>query len=503
MSITRNIAAGYVGQLYTTLIGILLVPLYVEYMGVEAYGLVGFFTMMQGWFMLLDMGLTPTIGREAARYRGGATDALALRRLLRGFEGIFVVVGISGAAALVAAADTIAGHWLRVQQLDLAEVQRAIVLMAMIIALRWLCGLYRGAISGFERIVWLNGFNVALATLRFVAVIPFLVHVGSTPSHFFAYQLAVAVLEAVVLVGQTYRLLPAVDVTGRIRWQWAPVRGVMRFALSAAFTSVVWVVVTQSDKLILSGLIPLADYAYFTLAVLMASGIALLSSPITGAILPRLTRLYAEGNIAGLNRLYRNATQLVMVITLPVVLVLAFFPTQVLTAWTGKAEVAANAAPILTLYAVGNGILALAAFPYFLQVAHGELRLHLIGNVLFVLLFVPLLVLAVTRFGMVGAGYAWIIANLLPFVAWLPIVHHRYFKGQHLDWLVKDIAVIVLLPTACAVLVLQTVQWLPSKSGLAAELLLVYIGLTALAAASSSVVRNWLRVRSLARPGIG
>lgn len=499
MSIRRNIVAGYVGQLYTALIGILLVPLYVQYMGVEAYGLVGFFTMLLGWFMLLDMGLTPTIGREAARYNGGATDALALRQLLRGFEGIFVVVGIAGATALGAAADTIADHWLKIQHLELAEVQRAIVLMAMIIALRWLGGLYRGAISGFEHLVWLSGFNVVVSTLRFVAVVPFLAHVGSTPSHFFAYQLAVAVLEAVVLVGKTYRLLPAVEVSGRISWQWAPIRGVMRFALSAAFTSVVWVVVTQSDKLILSGLIPLTDYAYFTLAVLMASGVTLLGSPITGAILPRLTRLYAQGNIAGLNRLYRNATQLVMVITLPIVLVLAFFPAQVLTAWTGKADVAANAAPILTLYAVGNGILALAAFPYFLQVAHGELRLHLIGNVLFVLLFVPLLLLAVTRFGVIGAGYAWIAANLLPFVAWLPIVHHRYFKGQHFDWLVKDIGVIVLLPTACAALLLQTMQWLPSKSGLAAELLLVYLGLTTLAAASSSAARNWLRAR--ARPG--
>ena len=500
MSITRNIAAGYVGQLYATLIGILLVPLYVEYMGVEAYGLVGFFTMLQGWFMLLDMGLTPTIGRAAARYNGGAIDALALRRLLRAFEGIFVVVGVAGAVALVAAAGTIAGHWLKVQQLDLVEVQRAIELMAMIIALRWLCGLYRGAISGFERIVWLNGFNVVVATLRFVVVIPFLVHVGATPSHFFAYQLGVAVIEAAVLVAKTYRLLPAVDLAGCIRWQWAPVRGVMRFALSAAFTSVVWVLVTQSDKLILSGLIPLADYAYFTLAVLMASGIALLSSPITSAILPRLTRMQAQGNIAGLNQLYRNATQLVMVIALPIVLVLAFFPTQVLTAWTGKAEVAANAAPILMLYAVGNGILALAAFPYFLQVAHGELRLHLIGNVLFVLLFVPLLLLAVTRFGMIGAGYAWIIANLLPFVAWLPIVHHRYFKGQHRDWLLKDIAAIVVLPLACAALLLQTLQWPSSQSGLAVELLVVYAGLTVLAAGSASAVRNWLRAR--ARPGI-
>ena len=500
MSIKRNILANYVGQLYATLIGILLVPLYVEYMGVEAYGLVGFYTMMQGWFVLLDMGFTPTIGREAARFNGGAIDALDLRRLLRAFEGVFAVVGLAGALALIAGASPITDHWLKVQQLDLAEVRRAIMLMAVIVALRWICGLYRGAITGFERIVWLSGFNVVIATLRFVLVIPFLVHVGATPTHFFAYQLAVAALEAVLLIGKTYRLLPPVAVPGWIRWQWQPLQGVMRFALSAAFTSAIWVMVTQTDKFILSGLVPLTDYAYFTLAVLVASGIAVLSSPITGAILPRLTKLSSQGDEVGVARLYRDATQLVAVIAAPIVLVLAFFPAQVLTAWTGKPDVAHNAAPLLTLYAVGNGILALAAFPYYLQVARGDLNLHLIGNLLFVLLFVPTLLLAVTHYGMIGAGYAWIIANLLPFLAWLPVVHRRHLKGQHLDWVMNDIASIVLPPTISAAVLLHVIEWPLARLWVLTLLLVIYTGLAMLAACSSSTIRSWLRAS--ARPGV-
>jgi O-antigen/teichoic acid export membrane protein len=500
MSIRRNILANYVGQLYATLIGILLVPQYVRYMGVEAYGLVGFYTMLQGWFMLLDMGLTPTLGRETARFNGGAIGALELRRLLRAFEGMFLVLGAVGALVLIVSAAPLAERWLTVQRLDVVEVQRAIMLMAMIVALRWICGLYRGAVTGFERIVWLSGFNVTIATLRFVLVIPFLIYVGSTPSHFFAFQLSIATLEAAVLIGKTYRLLPSVEFPGRIGWSWQPVRSVWRFALSAAFTSLIWVLVTQTDKLILSGLIPLTDYAYFTLAVLVASGITVLSSPITSVILPRLTKLNAQGDEAGLVLLYRGATQMVTVIAVPIVLVLAFFPSQVLTAWTGQPEVAASAAPVLTLYAVGNGILALAAFPYYLQVARGELTLHVVGNVLFVLLFVPLLLWAVSNFGMIGAGYAWIIANLLPFLVWLPIVHRRYLAGLHFAWLKKDIGAIVVLPAISAGLVLRLVDWPSTRGWLVAALLVVYLGLTALAAGSSSTVRG--RLSSRARPGI-
>ncbi len=64
MSLKKNIIANYASQLYVTGVGILILPLYIKYMGAEAYGLVGFFTMLQAWFAVLDLGLTPTIGRE-------------------------------------------------------------------------------------------------------------------------------------------------------------------------------------------------------------------------------------------------------------------------------------------------------------------------------------------------------------------------------------------------------------------------------------------------------
>ena len=164
MSHKRNILANYVSQIYVILIGIVMVPIYLRYMGAEAYGLVGFFAVLQSWFQLLDIGLTPTMARETARFNGGATDALSLRRLLRAMEGVFVGVAVLGALGMMVGSGAIARDWLKVGQLPLSEVQNAIMLMAMIVAMRWVCGLYRSAITGFERLVWLSGFNMAMAT---------------------------------------------------------------------------------------------------------------------------------------------------------------------------------------------------------------------------------------------------------------------------------------------------------------------------------------------------
>ncbi len=43
----KNILANYIGQIYVMSISIIVMPLYLQYMGAEAYGLVGFFIIFQ------------------------------------------------------------------------------------------------------------------------------------------------------------------------------------------------------------------------------------------------------------------------------------------------------------------------------------------------------------------------------------------------------------------------------------------------------------------------
>ncbi len=494
MSLKRNILASYASQIYVTLVGILILPLYLKYMGAEAYGLVGFFTMLQAWFNLLDMGLTPTVARETARFRGGATDALSYRRLLRALQLIFFVIAFLGGGAMFVFSGPIANGWLKVQTLPLAQVQLALQLMAVGVALRWMSGLYRGCISGAERLVWLGGFNAFVATLRFVGVLPVLIWVGHSPAVFFTYQLLVAVVELAGLAAKAYGLFPAVPPGQPLGWSpaslFAPIKPVLRFSLTIAFTSSVWVLVTHTDKLVLSKLLPLADYGYFTLAVLAASGVMMISGPISGALLPRMARLQAEGDEAGLISLYRNATQMVAVIAIPACLVLAFFAEQVLWVWTGDAQAAAQAAPVLRLYALGNGILALGAFPYYLQYAKGDLKLHMIGNALFVVLLIPALIWATLQYGVIGAGYAWLSANAVYFLVWVPKVHARFIKGLHIQWLLQDVGIIVLLSVAATVVVNKFIHWPQQRIALACYVAIVSLALLTIAAIGSSWIRE-------------
>ncbi len=137
VSIKRNIFANYAAQTYTLGIGVVMAPIYLSYMGAEAYGLIGFFTMMTAWFQLLDMGLTPTIARETARFRGGAIGVDALRVLLRALEVVFGVVSLLGSVILVLMSGEIASHWLHVKNLPIEQVSHALMIMGLTVPLRW------------------------------------------------------------------------------------------------------------------------------------------------------------------------------------------------------------------------------------------------------------------------------------------------------------------------------------------------------------------------------
>ncbi len=68
MSVIRqNIIANFTGKAWTALMSLAFIPLYIKFIGIEAYGLMGIWGALGALFTLLDMGLSTTINRELAK----------------------------------------------------------------------------------------------------------------------------------------------------------------------------------------------------------------------------------------------------------------------------------------------------------------------------------------------------------------------------------------------------------------------------------------------------
>lgn len=435
-SIKKNIIANYSSQIFIIIISVITLPKLITVMGSEAYGLIGFFSLIQSWIMLLDLGMSPTLTREIARFNGGVLKANDLLHFFKSMKKIFIGLAILVVIFILLSSDFIVTSWLKTK-LDYLTLMKSVALMAFILAFRWIASIYRAAVIGFEKLVWLGIINVVFAVLRFLFIFIVLIYVGNSPVIFFIYQLIISVVELFVLAFYVRNLLPVAIVT--IDYKVRPLKEVLGFSLTIAFTGAVWVIITQTDKLILSKLLLLSDYGYYSLAVQVAGAITLISGPISSAILPRLTKMEAEGKYEELITLYRSSTRLIVIITGTASLILMFFSKQAIFAWTGNMLMVEKVSKYSSLYAIGNFFLAIAAFPYYLQYAKGNLKFHLYGNIFFVVFLIPSLIIVVNKFGGIGAGYVWIGVNALYLFLWVPIINNYFVKELNKKWYLNDI----------------------------------------------------------------
>ena len=444
MSLHKNVLISYVGQAYVAALGIVMLPVYVRYLGAEAYGRVGFFTMLQSWLLLFDLGLTPTVSREISRHRAQAVSRTEVGAIIRSLEWLFALMGLVTIAAIGLGAPWIARDWLKVEHLVPSDVVTCIAAMGGIVGLKWLTGLYRGGLAGLELLVTLNVANIAVTTLRSIGVLAVLRWTNTGPVGFFGYQLAVGVVELLLTGFLFYRSFPMGEIgwPPRLKSLW----GIAGLAGGMAFLAVHWVVIGQTDKLILSGVLELREYGFFAVVATLAGGISLLAVPINQALQPRFSLIVAQGETAPVIALYRTSTQMACAAVMAVAGMLAAFPEQIVRAWTGNQEAGQYAARVLPLYALGNAVVVILGLAFVVQFALGRIRWHVIGNCLFFVFWLPAVYVAAHRWGGVGTGWVWLIANLAFLLLWLPRVHQRLLPMLGWRWLVLDVGLCGAVP---------------------------------------------------------
>jgi len=468
MSLKKNIFANYLGQGWTAAMGLAFIPVYIRYLGVEAWGLVGFMSMLQGWFTLLDMGLTPALGREMARFQAGEHSAQSIRDLLRSLEIIYggVAVAVVGIVWLIA--PWVSMHWLSAAQLSVASLAQAIGMMGIVLAARMAEQVYRGAIQGLQRQVWLNGAQSLLATLRWGAVVGVLAWVSPSIEAFFLWQGLVSLLSVVILSSQTYHWLPPGERPAR--FDMPAIRRIRRFAGGMAATMLLALLLTQVDKLILSKLISLENFGYYTLAASVAGALGFLVAPIATAVLPHLTELVAKSEQKALIMTYHRASQWLAAVLIPAALVIAAFAEPLLYAWTGNISLAQQAAPVLALLALGTMCNGIMHIPYMTQLAHGWTGFAVRVNIVAVSILIPAILWAVPRFGAVGAAWVWLALNAGYVLVGMHFMHRRLLPGEKWRWY-RDAVFKPLIIATITVLVFR--QWiiLPESRGLMAATL--------------------------------
>jgi len=448
----KNIASNYVSRLYVILASMLVFPILLGILGPEEFGLIGIYTLIMAWMALVDFGLSPTLSREISRHQHANSGNQELVLTFRTIETLFFSVAVLTAILLVQFRGFVSSEWLNVNTRTIELAESAFVYISLILVFRLMSSLYRSSVVAFEHQVWVSFADILLCTLRHPGSVIFLSATSSGIESYFTYQLVISIIEFLVIRKKSIALMPGYSECPK-RFSFTELRRVSPFALGMAYTSIIWVLITQYDKLLLSKILTLEHFGYFSLIIMLTNGMNMLSTPVFNAVLPRFTRQIADGQIADALSLYRGATRLVVSVVAPVTLLAILFPEEILFAWTGNQSASEWGSQYLSIFVVGSGILALVRFQYIMIYAYGRVKYSVVWNTIVAVISIPAITIAAYSYGILAIAWIWLIFRLISLLLWVPWVHSKFAPGLNIKWFSRDLLVPIFTATLPAYLI--------------------------------------------------
>src|SRR5437773_9084558 len=156
MALSRIIVANFFARAWSALVSFGFVPVYIKFMGIEAYGLVGVYLSLVAILSLMDLGLSGTLSRELARESEDVGQRKEIGDLVRTLEVVYWSIGGALGVVVFASASMIATYWVNSIALSQEVLRDSIMLMGGVITAQWAISFYSAGLIGLQRQVSLN-----------------------------------------------------------------------------------------------------------------------------------------------------------------------------------------------------------------------------------------------------------------------------------------------------------------------------------------------------------
>jgi O-antigen/teichoic acid export membrane protein len=366
------------------------------------------------------------------------------------------MLGIVIGGAVIVAAPFFAHRWLNVSALPSGDVQDALIMMGILVALQWPQSFYGSGLMGLQRQVLVNSIGIPMSAVSNGGAVLVLWLISPKITALLSWQIIVSVTQVTLVTFLLWRNLPF---SGRPpRFSLDVIRNVWKFAAGMSGLTLSGIILAQLDKIILSKILSLEMFGYYTLAGVIGRAPYVLITPVFNAIFPRFSVLVEMGDMTRLKELYHRGSQLMAVLVLPLAAVVALFSYDLLLLWIGNAETARHAAPIASILVIGTALNGLMNLPYALQLAYGWTSIGLRINTFFIVILVPAIYFMTTRYGAVGAAAVWVTLNSIYMLIGVPLTHQRLLKGEAWKWFSLDVCPPLLAAAVVVGVVRMTIE---------------------------------------------
>lgn len=397
----RNVLWNLLGFGAPLIIALFAVPMLIDGMGTERFGLLAIIWMGIGYFSLFDMGLGRALTKLVAE-RLGRADTGDIRELIWTALALVLLLGLVGMILVLIASSWLVTTVFNVEQALQSEARTALRVLALGIPLVILTSALVGIVEAHQRFASIAAIRAPLGALSFLGP---LITVQFTPD----LAAATAVLLGARVLALCAFFVIATRATPELLQPAPPQRALARSLLSfggwLTVSNIVGPLMVYFDRILIGAMMTMTAVTYYVTPYEVLSRLRIVPQSVMGVLFPALATAYTSDR-QRLVKLYGQASRLLFFVMLPPVAVIFLLAPEGLTLWVGP-EFRQMSTGVVQWLAVGVLVNALARAP--LVALQGAGRPDIVARV-HLLEFVPYAVLLwvlIMQYGIVGAAAAW------------------------------------------------------------------------------------------------
>jgi O-antigen/teichoic acid export membrane protein len=465
-----NVISNYISQIINSVIGLVAIPIYIHYLGTETFGLIGVFATLQGLLTILDLGITPTLSREMALYSTGTSSEKYIKNLFKTLEIFVFFILIIIVFTTFVTSNYLSINFVTSQTLSLNQISNALKIMGFVAALKFYESLYKSALIGLEKQLLYNVIFISFFLIRTFGAILILAFYSNNLYDFFIWQALVSIINIIVFRWVTLNSFNDRKVKGK--YDFNTIKTIWKFAAGMATSTILSLILTQFDKLVLIKFLSLTDFSYYYIASTIGGALLMLINPITQAYHPKLTKFHASDDENKLIETFHEGAQLINLFFGTACIVVIFYAKDLLLIWTHKPEISEKSFLILVLLVFGYLLNGLGWMNYHLQQAIGWTSLIIKNNFIAILFYIPAVYFFVPKYGALGAAFIWIFLNLYYLVISSSLMFKKIIIKEKYIWLIKDL-IFPLIASTFTILILKYL--IPSSNNIYLKIFTIFL----------------------------
>jgi len=357
-SIYKSISFTLISNLWLTFATLICTPLYIKFLGIESYGLIGFYITLLSIIGVVDNGLSSAALREIARMNSDNAQRSQIKDLFFSLELIYWPIIAAFTLILSYLVNTDGNQWIEAETINATVLSETTSLILLLIIFQVPIGLYMNGLLGFKKNINFAQINTIFGTIRTFGVLPFLYYFEDIRV-FFMWQIFWAIIQILIARLILFLQLKKISVL-KSKFSMHLITKIKSFVGGMFLVTILSIIVSQIDKIILSKMLTLESFAYYMLAFTVALSLSRITTPIIQIYWAEFSSLTKDNKINELKEKFFQCFELLCFAILPFTVVIFLFSEPLLLLWTNDQNLTSNTSTLLTILILATAFSSLS-----------------------------------------------------------------------------------------------------------------------------------------------